>query len=39
MSPSESINWDAAHADESVNTAQEQLVELIESIGGRPTRH
>jgi hypothetical protein len=32
--PSESIDWDATHADESVNTAQEQLVELIESIGG-----
>jgi hypothetical protein len=28
------IDWDATHADESVNTAQEQLVELIESIGG-----
>lgn len=32
--PSEGIDWDATHADESVNTAQEQLVELIESIGG-----
>jgi hypothetical protein len=32
--PSEGIDWDATNADECVNTAQEQLVELIESIGG-----
>jgi hypothetical protein len=28
------IDWDATHTDESVNTAQDLLVELIESIGG-----
>ena len=32
--PSDGIDWDLTHADESVNTAQEQLVELMESIGG-----